>query len=201
MQTLDLPATNASAPQWDPRLTARGVRSLACAVLPGQSYWRLVKGQWLDTQEAKQFGPNHHILVDALDEQGQRVVGTSLIVTWPSGSDHITTKGNNGYPWAADYPMSPSLNEFSVVVVDARPSDRVWGLGMGKDGNAGEHTSTLLVFQRTTYVDYDPTIPDPPTPPVDPPLPPTLDPVLDALAQARHWLDVAAEIYSRQAAR
>lgn len=142
------PQPKPTVTEWDPRLSNRGVHLLPAHVPPGQTYWRLVKAQWLDTPEARKFGPDHHILVDALDERGIRQTGVSFIITWPSGSDRITTKGNNGYRWAADYPMSKSLNEFSIVAVDGLPSDEVIGIGMGKDGNPAEHTSTYLVFQK-----------------------------------------------------
>lgn len=131
--------------EWDFRLDARGVKLIRSS---GSPRWQVVRGKWLDENEARAVGPDHHILVDALDEQGKRLTGVSFVVSWPTGATRITTKGNSGYPWAADYPMSGSLNEFSIVAVDGLPSDTVTGIGMGKDGNKNIHTSTLLVFQR-----------------------------------------------------
>lgn len=143
--------------EWDVRLNYRGVSIQPADVAEGQTYWRVVKGQWFSEQEADRIGPDHHILVDALDEQGKRVPGVSFIVRWPDGAERITTQEKPGELWAADYPMSRSLNEFSITVADGMGSERVVGLGMGDvdspelgtQRNPGVHTSTLLVFQRT----------------------------------------------------
>jgi murein DD-endopeptidase MepM/ murein hydrolase activator NlpD len=81
-------------------------------------------------------------------------VGVPLIVTWPSGSARIVTEAKSGEPFAANYPMSPSRNEFSVRVDDGKPSETVKGIGMGADTpggfNAGIHTSTVLIFELET---------------------------------------------------
>lgn len=141
------PVADRAGLEWDERLDARGVRLHPASVQPGAVYWKLVKAKWLDRDEARKFGPDHHILIESLDEQGRRLTGSIFRIQWPSGASTVMTKGNQGYPWAGDYSMSKSLNEYSIEGIEF-PSDRVGGIGMGKDGNPAEHTSTLLVFQK-----------------------------------------------------
>jgi len=140
---------------WDPRLKERGVSIDVTAthdLAPGQQFWRVVKACWYDEQEADGVGPDHHILIDVLDGFGRRVApGLSLLVEWPGDSTLIYTEAKAGEPWAANYPMSKSLNEFGVRVNDAlAPSEVLKGIGMGADGNSGIHTSTGAVFQLVT---------------------------------------------------
>lgn len=165
----------------DPRATQRGVTIEMPQVAPGQTYWRVKEIRWYDEQEADRLGPDHHIMADVLDEQGKRVVGVPLIATWPHGEHLIVTEAKPGELYSANYPMSPSRNEFSIEVVDGTPSEAVKGIGMGMDTpggfNAGIHTSTGVVFQRATMpavaVPAQPPIPgDGPTP-VTPPTKPT----------------------------
>lgn len=136
--------------QIDPRATGRGVRILEANVEPGETYWRAVKVDWLDEQQAQ---GSHHIYVDALDEQGKRVTDVSLGITWPGGGHYIATEAKPGEPYSANFPMSPSRNEFAVRVIEpSGTSDEVYGIGMGADTpggyNAGIHTSTAVIFQR-----------------------------------------------------
>lgn len=114
--------------------------------------WKVRKIQWYDEQEADRVGPDHHLLVDTLDEAGNRVVGVQLKVVWPTGFHTMTSEAKPGEIAAANYPMSPSRNEFSVLVSGDLSSEVVRGIGMGMDTpsgfNPGIHTSTLVVFQR-----------------------------------------------------
>lgn len=146
------------APVIDPRAAARGV--FVTPFGSGEKGWRVTKVQWYDEQEADRLGPDHHIMVDVLDEQGQRVVGVTLLVTWPSGSTHITTEAKPGEPYSANYPMTPSKNEFSVQVVDDLPSEIVSGIGMGAGDpfNPGAHTTTGVIFQRTSAITLPPPV-------------------------------------------
>lgn len=154
--------------EWDARLTARGVTIETPPIAPGQQFWRVVKARWYDEQEADALGPDHHIVADVLNYEGERVVGVSLNVKWPTDDHDIWTEAKPGEPYGANYPMSPSRNEFSVRVTTGVPSETVKGIGMGAGTpsgfNAGIHTSTGVVFQRTTM----PAIEAPPPAPVEP---------------------------------
>lgn len=140
----------------DPRATKRGVEY---SELPDeQPGWRVKSIRWFDEQEADRVGPDRHILMKALDENGNPISGVPLKVTWPSGFDTKRTE-NKGQGYPADFPMSPSRNEFGVFVDDGTPSERVTGIGMGMDTptgfNPGIHTSTEVIFQRTGALKQD----------------------------------------------
>lgn len=136
--------------EWDSRLDERGVRVVEANAPAGQTFWRVVRGEWLDEAQA---GGRHHIYVDVLDETGQRMVGVPLTVIWPGGEARMVSEAKPGEPYAANYPMSPSRNEFAVGVANGLLSERVIGIGMGAQTpggfNAACHTSTALVFRRT----------------------------------------------------
>ncbi len=134
----------------DPRATRRGVNVITPRGIP--LTWRVKSVQWYNEQEADRLGPDHHIMVDVLDEQGKRLVGVPLLVGWPSDEARILTEAKPGEPYSANYPMSPSRNDFSIIVDGLALSEVVSGIGMGMDTpsgfNAGMHTSTGVVFQR-----------------------------------------------------
>lgn len=146
------PAPPDFAREIDPRATARGVRIEEINLFPGEFGWKVKKIQWFDEQEADRVGPDHHILVDVLDEQGKRWQGVHLMVKWPGDVVALTTEAKLGEVAAANFPMSPSRNEFSVWVEEYPVrSEKVVGIGMGAETpsgfNAGIHTSTFVVFQ------------------------------------------------------
>lgn len=130
--------------------------------------WRVKQLEWFDKEQAKGVGPDHHFLFDTIDEKGQRQVGVSIIVTWPTGADKVKSEAKNGERFSANFPMTPGQNSFSAVVVDGLPSERVKGVGMGQDTpsgyNPGIHTSTFVVFQRSYVGETKPKPPEkPPT--------------------------------------
>lgn len=140
---------------WDKRLTARGVKVVTPPMVPGSWYWRVVKARWYNEQEADQLGPDHHIMADTLDANGARKTGVKLYVEWPSGNHEIVTEAKPGEPYSANYPMSPSRNEYSIEVFPAsEPSESLVGIGMGAETpsgfNAGIHTSTGVTFELAT---------------------------------------------------
>lgn len=142
------PPTPALPPrELDPRLKARGVEVLLADMVPGQPFWRAVKLRWLDTQEAIAVGPDHHIL-GPISENGKKVAGKRLKVWWPSGDTHVVSKENPHFPFNYDYGMSGSLREYGIRVDDGLPSEQVIGIGMGKDGNKNEHTSTWIEWEK-----------------------------------------------------
>lgn len=158
-------------PVWDMRLSERGV---FVAGLGGDGpLWQVVLGRWLDEAESE---GRHHIYVDVLDEAGRRVVGVPLLVNWPGGSARIITEAKPGEPYAANFPMTPSRNEFSIRVDDGTRSDLVAGIGMGAQTptgyNAGIHTSTVIHFRKTTMQEPAPTPAAPPVVETPTPTPP-----------------------------
>lgn len=173
----------------DPRATARGVKVKTPILLKGETYWRAVRVEWLDEQQSQ---GRHHIYIDALDEQGKRVVGLPIGIAWP-GNGHLTqTEAKPGEPYSANYPMSPSRNEFGVRVAGEVTSEEVVGIGMGADTpsgfNAGIHTSTGVVFQLVTHsaasVQAQPQAAPQPAPVVVPTLThPIQDPALRVISQ------------------
>lgn len=146
--------------EWDERLTQRGVRVETPDLAPGARYWRVIKARWFSESEA---GGRHHIYVE-----GQE--GAPWRVQWPSGFDRKQANGRSGFD-ASNFPMSPSMNEFSVQVDNGAPSERIVGIGMGANGNPGIHTSTLVTFALATvpqsHTVHIPVVEtgDPPTPP------------------------------------
>lgn len=136
----------------DPRLIERGVTIETPQLRPGQQYWRVIKAQWYNEKESQ---GRHHIYADVLDSGGKRVTGVNLLVEWPTGGYVIFTEAKPGEPYSANYPMSPSRNEYSIRVgPSGEASETLKGIGMGamtpSGYNAGIHTSTGVVFQLAT---------------------------------------------------
>lgn len=141
----------------DPRATARGVS----IVESSRSQWKVKSIEWLD--EAASQG-RHHIYFDTVDESGKRLVGVPIRVIWPTGFHTLRSEEKPGEPYSANYPMSPSRNEFSALI-EGSDSEMVRGIGMGADTpggfNAGIHTSTFVVFQKVKPAQLD-VAPEPP---------------------------------------
>lgn len=181
-------------PEWDERLTARGVSVETPPLRPGQSYWRVAKARWYDEQEADRLGPDHHIMADALDAKGARVPGVNMEVKWPTDQHVIVTEAKPGEPYSANYPMSPSRNEYSIKVgPSGEASETLKGIGMGAETpsgfNAGIHTSTGVVFQLATMPQASkpqpPTTEPTPQPATVPPLAhPIADPTQRVVSQS-----------------
>jgi murein DD-endopeptidase MepM/ murein hydrolase activator NlpD len=145
----------------DPRLIARGVEFDFVTPPAGTGYWRITKAQWLD-HAASQVGPDHHILGRVLKDNVE-TPGVTLRVWWPSGTTTVTSKRDDpNATYNYDYGMGPSLKEYTIQVSDGNASDQASGIGMGKDGNPREHTSTWLNFEWT--ISEGVTAPIPPTP-------------------------------------
>jgi len=177
----------------DPRLIARGVHFDFVHPPAGTGYWRITDALWLDEAEADAVGPDHHIL-GTIKRANQEVAGVLMVVNWPNGSARVISKGDQAYAtYNYDWPMSASLNEFSIKVDDGAPSDAAHGIGMGKGGNPGIHTST--------WIEYEWTISEGVTAPV-PPFPPRPEPAgelehpLPGSVITQHWGENAAN-YAR----
>lgn len=134
--------------QWDERLTQRGVAVETPPLAPGEAYWKVVKGEWLNEAESK---GRHHLYFDVWNSAGERVNGVPIAVTWPSGATQVAIDKPLNEPFGGNFPMSPSRNEYTAKPVTELPAERVIGLGMGSDEgsgfNAANHTSTVLVWQ------------------------------------------------------
>jgi murein DD-endopeptidase MepM/ murein hydrolase activator NlpD len=148
----------------DPALLVRGVKFDFVTPPLGTDYWRMTEAFWFENAAAD-IGPDHHILGD-VSIDGAQAAAVPLKVTWPSGDTTVTSKSEQeSIVYNYDYPMSPSLNEYSIQVSDGKPSDKVSGIGMGAHGNPREHTSTWIAFELVKA-----TVPVPPVQP-QPPLP------------------------------
>lgn len=152
--------------KWDGRLTDRGVIVRPADVEPGQRFFRVVEGQWLDVPESQ---GRHHIYMDVRGADGQRLINQLIRVSWPNGETMVATEPKPDELYSANYPMSPSRNDYAVELLGEYPAETVTGIGMGREAdpgnpasfNAGEHTSTAIVWELTTM----PSIADS-TPPV-----------------------------------
>lgn len=151
---------------WDPRLDLLSIKLNRAQVEPGQTVYRLVAARYQDETEAAGL---HHVFVEVLDENGQRIVGQPVILAWRDGQSTMITENKPAPEYAANAPLYGQMSEGTYdVYVDGAPSDRVSGLGLpGK-----HHVSYQLIFQRQAAVAGEPTLVSPypvtPTPAVSP---------------------------------
>jgi len=141
-----LPAATPLPLEWDHRvdLLSPPIRLVPANVAPGQQYWRLVRLEWWKAGE----GGNCMIYVTTLKEDGQPKWGQAVIVE--NGGHHLLyTAPKPGEPYGANFPMSNTLNSYQVFVGGDLPSDRVTGLGLGEWLGGLDHTTFVLVFQRS----------------------------------------------------
>lgn len=158
------PAPDGLPPRdWDPRLDARGVTVETPPLKPGQRFWRASMVAWLDKEQSQ---GRHHILGNVWKD-GKKIAGVRLMVAWPGKEVGVVTEDKSGdrppFDYWYNYPMSPSLHEFSIYVANTLASERVSGIGMGFDGNPNEHTSTVVEWKIATWPASQPapTQPDP----------------------------------------
>ncbi len=132
----------------DSRLNTLGVSVEDAQVGAGQQYWRLIEARWENEQES---GGKHHIYVDVLDENGQRIVGQPVTVFWGDGDHTGPIEDKDPPDLGFNYQMYAAGYAYNVKV-ESLPSDIVRGAGMGDLANRfkGIHTSYYLIFQRTT---------------------------------------------------
>lgn len=133
---------------WDPRLDKLGVVVEDAPAAPGQQYWRLIEGRWADEQEA---GGKHHIYVELLDENGNRVVGNPVTVYWGDGSYTNPTEDKAPPDFGWNYQMYAAGNAYNVKV-EGMPSDIVHGAGMGdiERPKYGIHTAFYFTYKKST---------------------------------------------------
>ncbi len=148
VQAAAVPETPPEPPRaWDPRLDQLGVRVAEAQVASGQPYWRLIEAKWENEQEA---GGKHHIYVEVLDENGQRIVGQPLTVFWSDGGDTLATEDKPAPEYAFNYPMYKAGNSYNVRI-EGLPSDVVEGMGLGTPDLRyyTVHTVFRLIFQKS----------------------------------------------------
>ncbi|HHY56737.1 MAG TPA: cyclic nucleotide-binding domain-containing protein [Chloroflexi bacterium] len=139
----------AAAPRnLDGRLGQLGVTIEDAQVAPGQQYWRLIEVRWEDEVQA---AGKHHIYVDVLDENGQRIVGQPVTVFWGDGNYTAALEDKPAPDLGFNYMMYASGYAYNVKV-EGLPSDILRGAGMGDIANRfkGIHVAYYLVFQRAT---------------------------------------------------
>ena len=104
--------------------------------------------RFADEQES---GGKHHIYVDALDENGSRVVGQPVTVYWGDGNLTLPLEDKPAPDFGYNFQMYAAGYAYNVKV-EGMPSDILNGAGMGDVINRfkGIHTSYYVTFQRAT---------------------------------------------------
>ncbi len=126
---------------------AYGVSIEPVTVSAGQPCWKVIKVHHLTPEENKK---RHHILIDALDEKGERLYGTRVRVTWQSGEGEaiidkpLDEPGTNTPMWK---------KQVCAVEAMGLPSDRVVNLHTAHpdegEGNKLYHHSFMVIFKKT----------------------------------------------------
>lgn len=128
--------------QWDNRLNDLKIQLTRATREPDQPIFRLVTAKYLSEPESAGL---HHVYVEVLDEQGQRILGQPVILGWNDGKSKMVTEDKPAPEFAANAPLYGSMDEGTYkVYVDGAPSDVVSGLGLP----AKHHVSYQLTFQR-----------------------------------------------------
>jgi CRP-like cAMP-binding protein len=138
----------APARAWDPRLDRLGVKVEDAPAAPGQQYWKLIEARWADERES---GGKHHIYVEVLDENGDRIVGHPVTVWWGDGSYTSGIEDKSPPDYGFNYMMYAAGNAYNIKV-EGLPSDILYGAGMGdiERPDWGIHTSIYLTFRKAT---------------------------------------------------
>ncbi len=126
---------------------AYGVEIIPAAVEPGQVYWKVIRVHHLTPEENK---GRHHIFLDAVDEEGNRLYGSLFTISWDGGNDTVVIESEPPDP-GANFPMW-KWQICSVEGVGA-PSDRVINLHTAHPdeapGNSLFHHSFAITYLRT----------------------------------------------------
>lgn len=113
----------------------------------GDTYWKIVGVEHISDQRPGA----HHVFVEALDSNGNKLRGVSVVFElWDALYSKTLDKNLDEY--GVDWPMW--RGNFVSVYMEGHPSDRVYGLN-GERGawNGGDwfHHSWLVVFQLAKY--------------------------------------------------
>lgn len=153
---------------------------------PGQTYFALVKAEYVPNG-ASVYGPDHHILVEVLDRNGNRKQGQTVTFTVQDKPPVVKAVDKQDGPYGVDLDMySPGYGYGVYVGNDRALSDYAGGMGMGtiEQPDWAHHVDFHLVFQERV-ADSQPQ-PSQPTqqPATVPPLAhPIADPSLRAVSQ------------------
>jgi hypothetical protein len=131
---------------WDSRVDMLNspIKLIPAEVEPGQRYWRLVTLEWKKPGE----GGDTQTYITIFDEEAQPVWGQEVRVE-NGGGQILYTEPKPGVPSGTHFTMYNTLNSYQVYVGGDLPSERVAGLGLGEWLGGRDHTSFVLVFQRT----------------------------------------------------
>ena len=134
--------------EWDSRLDAMGVKLVRAQPPAGETCYRLVKAKWFNEMESQ---GRHHIFVDVLDEEGQRIFGQRVIVS-NGGQTVLVTEDKPPPELSCNMPMFAVLGSYSCQVEGI--SDAVTGMGMGsaEAPTFALHTSFELTFVESNKV-------------------------------------------------
>ncbi|MEZ4830888.1 MAG: DUF5107 domain-containing protein [Caldilineaceae bacterium] len=127
--------------EWDARLDELNIDVIPANVRSGQTYWKVIKAEFQTPEEG---GGRHHIYIEVLDEDGERIVGQTIQVHWRDGGAEIVTEDKPTPEYAANFPMYGDLGGYSIDLPGL--SDVVTGMGLpfGR-----MHVVYNLVFQKT----------------------------------------------------
>lgn len=127
---------------WDNRLSGLGVTLSRATPVPNQPVFRLISAMYRDSAEAGGF---HHIYVEVVDENGQRLLNQPVAQTWPDGVALGMTENKPAPEYALNFPIYgvQGPDNYSIAVT-GYPSDTVGGLGLP----GGQLVSYWLKFQR-----------------------------------------------------
>lgn len=127
---------------WDARLSGLGVTLDRATSAPNQPVFRLISAQYKDSTEAGGF---HHIYVEVVDENGQRLLNQPVAQTWPDGVAVGVTENKPAPEYAVNFPIYGVQGPDNyTIAVASYPSDIVNGLGLP----GGQLVSYWLKFQR-----------------------------------------------------
>lgn len=148
-------------------------------------YYALILAEYVPDGAAR-FGPDHHILVDVWDAEGNREFGTPVHFTYPQAPPVSEVVNKRGVPYGADHALFNAGHVVGVWVgTDPMLSDYAGGMGLGKIGaeQEGDHVTYFLIFQRQKF--YGPG-PDP-----DPKPGPNIEAALTEIKAAKALIETA----------
>lgn len=161
---------------FDPNLQKWGATFNRGIAPAGREYWKL-----LSAEGPVDIGGNHHIYVEVLGRDGRRAVGVPVLFYWHGGDHLARTEPKTGEPYAVNMPMSAGGNAYGVRIADGRPSDDLFGMGMG---SFVPHHSFALTFQLAIATQDPIIVPEPPNNPMT---------ALECIETAIFYLNMAKE--------
>lgn len=141
---------------------------------PGYVVFDLIVADYSENA-AREWGPDHHILVDVLDEAGNRIQGQE--VTFRPGNETPVVKKidkGSGTPYGVDFDLYAAGYGYGCFVGrDDSKSDLAFNMGLGKIATPyqGDHVSYKLTFKRSKVTEASAPTPSTPSQPSTGPLP------------------------------